>query len=236
MQEQPLVTRSDNATPHAAHVYDRGVRQTIPFYETIHAETLNLVKTIRPDVACWLDTGCGTGFLVSQALPIFPHTRFIVADPSEGMLQQARRRLAGQEQRVQFLPPVDSQGLLVYRGQFSLQVITAILCHHYQSLEARRQSLYACRELLEQDGALVVVENISPDSEQGTQIGLDRWQRFQLEQGRSEADVAEHLARFNTRFFPISVHEHVDLLRQAGFRVVELFWYAQMQAGFYALK
>ena len=73
--------QADNNTPYASSVYDQNVRQTIPFYETIHLETIDLVKTVKPDVSCWLDTGCGTGYLVEMALPLFPGTRFVLADP-----------------------------------------------------------------------------------------------------------------------------------------------------------
>ena len=54
----------DNLTAHKASEYDQKVRQTIPFYDTIHAEVLRLVQTVKPDVKCWVDTGCGTGHLV----------------------------------------------------------------------------------------------------------------------------------------------------------------------------
>ena len=37
-------------------------------------------------------------------------------------------------------------------------------------------------------------------------------------------------------FLPITAEQHFDALAQAGFRVVELFWFPQMQAGFYAIK
>jgi tRNA (cmo5U34)-methyltransferase len=37
-------------------------------------------------------------------------------------------------------------------------------------------------------------------------------------------------------FVPITAEEHFDAFAQTGFRVVELFWFSQMQAGFYAIK
>ena len=83
----------DNATPHKSSEYDWKVRQTIPFYETMHREIIDVVKTVRLDVKSWLDTGCGTGYLIELALPVFPNTRFMLADPSEEMIQQARNRL-----------------------------------------------------------------------------------------------------------------------------------------------
>ncbi len=38
---------SDNTTPYKACEYDRNVRQTIPFYELIHAETIDLIKSFQ---------------------------------------------------------------------------------------------------------------------------------------------------------------------------------------------
>ena len=55
-------------------------------------------------------------------------------------------------------------------------------------------------------------------------------------QGRSEETVAQHLMRCNSAYYPITVREHIDLLQATGFRLVELYWYAQMQAGLYAVK
>jgi tRNA (cmo5U34)-methyltransferase len=37
-------------------------------------------------------------------------------------------------------------------------------------------------------------------------------------------------------FFPITVEEHLSLLKKMGFNAVELLWYSYMQAGFYCVK
>jgi hypothetical protein len=52
----------------------------------------------------------------------------------------------------------------------------------------------------------------------------------------NETAVEAHLRRFKTQYIPITVSEHLDVLRAAGFRVAGPFWLAQMQAGFYAIK
>ena len=85
--------QSDNTTPYKACEYDKNVRQTIPFYELFHAETIDIVKSLKPQTKIWLDTGCGTGYLVESALTHFPQTFFILADPAEGMLIEAKKRL-----------------------------------------------------------------------------------------------------------------------------------------------
>jgi tRNA (cmo5U34)-methyltransferase len=225
------MTISDNTTPHRSSNYDRDVRQTIPFYETMNRQVIDLVKSARPDVVCWLDTGCGTGYLAEIALPVFPRTRFILADPSEAMLQQARERL--QSTRLEFLPPVKSQDLDV---DVAVQVITAIQSHHYLQASERQRAVQSCYRILEPGGLFITFENVAPYTDQGLEICLKRWKRFQIAQGRAPSTVENHLKRFNTAYFPIPVGAHLALLKTAGFQVVELLWFAQMQAGFYAIK
>ncbi len=128
----------DNLTAHNAADYDQKVRQTIPFYDTIHGEVLRLVKIIKPEAKCWVDTGCGTGRLVQQALASFPATQFILADPSEAMLGQARGRFSSEESaRLKILPPMGSADLVFHIGKREADVLTAIQCHHYLQREER---------------------------------------------------------------------------------------------------
>jgi len=228
--------QSDNKSSHKALEYDKNVKDTIPYYELFHNETIDLVKTIKPEVKCWLDTGCGTGYLVDKALAHFPEASFILADPSKEMLIQARKRLQSvRPERTRFIDSVSSEdlpGILTER----LDVITAIMCHHYSNPQQRRDSVRACFDSLDPGGVFITFEHIYPNSEKHLEISLRRWERFQLSQGRSTETVKHHLGRFNTKYFPIGIGEHLKLLKECGFSIAELFWYSQMDAGFYAIK
>jgi tRNA (cmo5U34)-methyltransferase len=227
----------DNLTAHKASEYDAKVRHTIPFYDIIQREVLRLVQAVKPNAACWVDTGCGTGFLVELALAVFPQTRFVLADPSEAMLTQARRRFERTgAARVQILGATDSAGLTTHLERGVAEVVTAVQCHHYLQAEGRRQAVQACFELLAPGGLFVAFENVAPRTPDATRIGLDRWKSFLLAEGRTEAEADNHLARYGTGFSPITVQEHLQLLTQTGFRVVELLWFSQMQAGFYGIR
>ena len=231
------MTNSNNARSFIPEVYDNVVQQIMPFYDTIQSETVDLVRTLKSDVKQWLDTGCGTGNLVEIALRFFPDTNFVLTDPTELMLKRAVDRLqAFPEKRVRFLPSTPSEGLLSYENVLKPQVITAILCHHYFNIQQRRTATEVCYRLLEADGMFISVENIMPDSLQGTQLGLERWKRFQIEHGRESVMAEKHTKRFNSEYFPITVKEHLELLKETGFQTVELFWRSHVQAGFYAIK
>jgi tRNA (cmo5U34)-methyltransferase len=227
---------SDNKTPYRACEYDKNVRQTIPYYELLHAETIDMVKLLKPHAKVWLDTGCGTGYLTESAFPHFQDTVFVLADPSENMLNEAKKRLKKiPADHKKFIDSTASENL---KGKidFQSEVITAIMCHHYFKHEKRREATAICFELLATDGIYITFENIRPHHEQALELSLKRWGKFQMSRGRNRAVVEEHLKRLNKAYFPITVDEHINLLNSCGFRVAELFWFSQMQAGFYAIK
>ena len=226
----------DNTTSSPADEYDRRVRTTIPFYDLINEETIDLVRTARPEVRIWLDTGCGTGFLAEKALAVFPETFFLLADVSEKMLDQCRGRLAAAPAgRFRILDPMANQDLPADLSPRP-EVVTAIQVHHYLSREDRRRATEACWGLLPEGGLYVTFENVHPNSEEGLSIALERWRRYQVAQGKPEDKAREHGARFNRNYFPITIEDHFRLLKNCGFKVVEMFWQAHMQAGFYAVK
>lgn len=227
---------SDNTTPHKAEDYDVGIRKTIPHYETIHREAIDLIRTVKPDTKVWLDTGCGTGFTVENAYPHFPDTQFIICDPAPKMLEEARKRLKNiPGDRLTILEPMGTQEL-ENKIKTKVDVITAIQSHLYLQRDEKRKATENCFKLLNKSGLYVTTENIHPLSARGVEIGLTRWANFQIQSGRSKAEVAEHSQRFNTKFFPITIEDHLKLLRDTGFAIVEVFWCTQMQAGFYAIK
>jgi len=226
----------DNTTPHKAAHYDVHVRKTVPFYDLFYSQTIDLVKSARPDVGTWLDTGCGTGWLVKEAFAHFPNALFILADPSQSMLDEAKAKLASlPPSQVKFLAPAGTENIALDEGTRP-DVITAIQCHHYLDAATRRIATQKCYDMLTDGGIYITFENIHPNTAEGVKIGSDGWKRYQLAQGRDEKTVDDHINRFNKAYFPISATAHIQLLQKCGFAAAELLWYSHMQAGFYAIK
>jgi tRNA (cmo5U34)-methyltransferase len=230
------MTQSDNTTPHQAKDYDAHVSDTIPYYQSFHRETLNIIKATGNEPEIWLDTGCGTGSLIKMALKEFPNTRFILGDPSQDMLNNAREKLSKYpSKRMHFLEPIPTQQLTQKICQ-KADIITAIQSHHYLSPEERKKAINTCYDLLNENGVFITFENIRPATKEGIKIGKNNWKSFQLSCGQDEKTVNNHLQRFDTEYFPITIENHLELLKDTGFRVVELFWFSYMQAGFYCIK
>lgn len=223
----------DNSSAHSASVYDDEVRNTIPYYEQFHDETIRLVQSAGARPKVWLDTGCGTCNLAAKAMKVFPETRFILADPSGEMLAESKKKLPACD-RVLYLEPVPTQDLDL--GTETPDVITAIQSHHYMDKDQRLTATRKCYDLLKHEGIFVTFENVTPTTARGIEIGKQRWLDFQLAAGKSADEAEKHIKRFGNDYHPITVEDHFFLYRVCGFRVVELLWYSCMQAGFYCIK
>jgi len=220
----------------SSKLYDSHITATIPYYDTFNIEIINLVRAASIEPVLWLDTGCGTGNLVSQAAKVFPHTGFILSDPSAEMLQEAKQKMQNNAvANYQVLAPCGTQEVSL-TGVESPDVISAVLCHHYLDKEGRKNATERCFHLLTGGGLYITFENIRPVTAAGTEIGLANWRRFQVEQGKSVAAAESHIKRFGIEYFPITIGEHLAILKETGFRTVELLWFSYLQAGFYAIK
>ncbi len=220
----------DNKTSQSAVLYDANVHKTIPRYHTFHDETIELIRILRPAPAAWLDTGCGTGTLIAKAAGCFPGVKFVAADPSSAMLEQAREKLAGLA--VEYV----EAGTEAFAVKNRFDVITAIMSHHYLNFPERDTATKNCFDALNEGGVYVTFETIRPFSERGTEVGLQRWRTHQLSNGKAPEEVDKHISRYGMELLPISIDNHLELLRRAGFSTVEILWVSGLQAGFYAVK
>ena len=59
---------------------------------------------------------------------------------------------------------------------------------------------------------------------------------YQVRKGKPREEAEAHVERLDREFFPLTVTEHLELLRESGFRTAELFWYSYMQGGFFAIR
>jgi tRNA (cmo5U34)-methyltransferase len=228
--------KQQNSTPHKSDEYDAQIQDIIPYYTNFHNEIIEFIKSQSNEPKIWLDTGCGTGALIKKAIEVFNNTKFLLMDPSKDMIEEARKKLRDlDEERIIFLEPVATQN---FPGKLDEKpdIITAIQCHHYLKPSDRIKAIGVCYNLLKENGTFITFENIRPFTSEGIEMYKRYWEDFQLKMGRDDETVSGHMERFDKEYFPINIEEHLEILRKAGFRVVELFWFSYMQAGFYCTK
>lgn len=221
---------NDNATPFKPSEYDQKIKITLPFYEDFYDQIVEVVNAYFGRKLTWLDIGCGTGKMAEVAFLKTPIAHFTFCDSSPQMIEIARRRFS--DKNTTFI--TSSIQKLGIEQKFN--VITAVQVFHYFSKEDRLSATEKCYNILEHDGLFMSFENFSPHSKEAEPLFLKRWGLYQLSQGKSRADCDEHLGRYGKQYFPISISEHLNVLRQSGFQTAEIFWLSNMQVGLLGMK
>lgn len=220
----------DNASAFLSSEYDQEIKRTLPFYESFYEQVIDVVNVHFETELTWLDVGCGTGKMAEVAFQKADIRKFTFCDNSDQMIEIARRRF--HNKCAEFIT-ASIQELDI--GQ-KYNVITAIQVFHYLSQRERLSAIKKCYGLLNADGVFISFENFAPYTWAGKELFMKRWRHYQLSRGKGADDCDKHMSRYGKQYFPISITEHLNLLRQSGFRTAEILWVSNMQVGMLGIK
>lgn len=221
---------NDNKSAFNSIEYDRKIKQTLPYYDDFYEQVIELVKTFHYNGIRWLDVGCGTGKMGSIAFENVDLEKFVFCDSSDEMIRIVKERFNCQ--RAEFY--VCDVQKLNYTNEFD--VITAIQVNHYLHKDERKIALQKYYEALKDKGIFISFENFAPFTDLGKSVYLEKWKRYQMEQKKSLEECNKHIERYGKEYYPISLSEHMELMRNSGFQSVEILWLSNMQVGLWGIK
>lgn len=186
----------DNTSSFNSSEYDNRIMTVLPYYKEFHNQILDFVETISFNNFKWLDTGFGTGVLAKKAVRKLRNFSLTLCDPSEEMLNIAKANLSGFE-KISFRNISSQQ--LEYKDEFD--VVTAVQAHHYLSSEERILATQRCFDVLKSGGVYITFENIAMSDEISEKVGFDRWKRYMAANGKTDAEIEQHISRRGTEVF-----------------------------------
>lgn len=110
---------------------------------------------------------------------------------------------------------------LNYANEFD--VVTAIQVNHYFEWEDRITAVKKCFNALKNGGIFISFENFAPYSNIGEKLFLDRWRSYQLNHGRSRRECEQHIGRYKREYFPITLFEHTNVMKNADLPMRKYF-------------
>lgn len=221
---------NDNKSAFGSTEYDRKIKQTLPYYDELYEQVIELVKLFNYNTVRWLDIGCGTGKMGSIAFENLELERFVFCDSSDKMIRIAKERFKCHNAEFS----VCDIKKLAYANEFN--VITAIQVNHYLQIDERKTALQNVYEALENNGLFISFENFAPFTDLGKTVYLEKWKRYQMKQGKNIEECESHIKRYGKDYFPISISENIKLMRNCGFKAVEILWLSNMQVGLWGIK
>lgn len=205
--------------PSAVASYATTAAQKVPGLSDLHRMVMLLLAEEAPEDAHILVVGAGGGMETEAMAKAQESWRFTGVDPSPAMLGLARQALAPFEDRVDLIEgTIDQAPAGLFDGA------TCLLTFHHIERTERLATLRSIRRRLKPGAKLVAVEHSAPGSEP------ERWMTRSVAFGdRAGPDwgKAATTARMMVERLPLlTPTEEEELLREAGFIDVELFYAA----------
>lgn len=120
-----------NSTPFDVAEYDKQIKRTLPFYEEMFQQVVDIVRVLDLQSPRWLDVGCGTGKMARTVLDIFEIEKMVCIDVEKEMLERAESFC--DNEKVEFLQCDIRE--LSYQEIFD--VVTAVQVNHYFKKDER---------------------------------------------------------------------------------------------------
>lgn len=199
-----------------ARAYDAMRRGFIPCFDRFYGTALDLIGNLRREQPLRvLDLGAGTGLFAALLLERMPDIRVTCLDASEGMLEEARARFAGDD-RVDFV--LADMASSQVGGPWDV-VMSALAIHHLEH-DAKKALFARVRQALVPGGLFVNAEQVlGPTPALEERYGL-KWLADVRAAGVPEDEIAK--ARERMRFDRCaSVEDQLAWMREAGFRDVD---------------
>ena len=185
----------EKSTPFDVAEYDRQIKRTLPFYEEMFQQVVDIVRILNLQSIRWLDVGCGTGKMARTVLDNFNIQKMVCIDVENEMLERAESFC--NNEKVEFLQYDVRE--LPYQEIFD--IVTAVQVNHYFKKDERMAAIKKCYDSLEENGIYISFENFAPDSEEGARLYLERWRQFQIVNGKSKVEADLHIERYGRDYF-----------------------------------
>ncbi len=223
-----MTTFSD---PAAVSRYAENAVMRVPGLHDVHKMAGVLLAERAPNDARILVLGAGGGLELKAFAGMQPNWQFDGVDPSKEMLQLARTTLGDLATRVRL-----SEGYIDTAPMEPFDGATCLLTLHFLPAAERLETLKQMHLRLKPGAPLVVVHHSF--SSEGPD--LDKWFKrnaaYGIASGVPALQAEASIAGMRERLPVLSPQQDVDLLGEAGFVDIELFYCALTFKGWVAYR
>ena len=215
--------------------YDKRIRKTFPFYETIHPAINAILRSVLGAESELLIVGAGTGAEILELANANPNWRFLGVDPAQPMLDLAKEKIqaAGLTDRVSlFKGSVDDLSTnRLYDG-----ATMAMVLHFIPDDGRKLKILCDIAKRLKSDAPLALIDAHGDPSAGGTKLLLEAWKHQQNLAGVKWEEVESGMRERVKTIHLVSPSRMEQLLTEAGFHRIQRFFQNMMLGGWIAFK
>ena len=240
----------DNVMPEGKWEFDEKVTdcfedmlsRSIPQYDLMRESSANLVYDVIKSSKCKketfniLDIGCSDGLMIEKLMSKFNGEGYYTGvDISEPMLQKAKYRFL--DDIIDKKVKIKNCDLRTDYPSGHYDAITSILSIQFTPIEYRQhiiQNIY--NSLSPSNGCFIMVEKVLGNTDNINKLFVKNYYDMKKQNGYTEEQIERKRLSLEGVLVPVTSDWNVDLLRQAGFKQIDVFWKWMNFVGYIAFK
>ena len=217
-----------------ADCFEDMLERSIPQYSVMRNAVFDLISNkldAQGGIGYMLDIGCSDGLSLKSFIKHYPNMNFIGIDCSEPMLQKARERFPN-NYKVQFR----NIDLRTDFPRNHFDVVTSVLSVMFVPIQYRQRIIQNVYDNLYENGMFIMVEKVLGNSATLDDLMVSNYYKMKSDNGYTQEQIDRKKLALEGVQVPVTSNWNVDLLKQAGFRQVDVFWRWMNFVGYIAIK
>jgi tRNA (cmo5U34)-methyltransferase len=214
-----------------ASVFDDMLNRSVPFYKENLNLQIKILKEFLKDNDKIIDLGCSTGNFLIELGKAKKNLQLIGIDNSEAMIKRAKQKAKAFGVDITFLQEdflesnLDNAKAIV--ANYTIQFIRPL---------KREKLIKKIYSSLKKDGIFLMSEKLISENKKLNKIMIDIYYEYKKKMGYSEFEIAQKREALENVLIPYSMQENIDMLKEAGFKEIEVIFRWNNFATFLAFK
>ena len=219
-----------------ANCFEDMLQRSIPQYDIMRNSVIYLsAHFLDKTNFCLLDLGCSDGLGTQDFITKYgAHGKYTLVDCSEPMLDKARERYSGWVQtRVVDIMNMD------LRKEFPKGVYDIILVEltlMFTPINYRQRIIQNIYDHLKSGGVVFIVEKVLGESALINDLLVEEYHDLKRNNGYSDEQIERKTLALEGVQVPVTNSWNMEMLKQAGFRQIDVFWRWANFVGYIAIK
>ncbi|MET3493440.1 class I SAM-dependent methyltransferase [Variovorax boronicumulans] len=199
--------------------YAEKTARLVPGLHDMQTMAALLVAERAPESAKVLVIGAGGGMELKALAQAHPQWRFVGIDPSQPMLDLAAATLGPLGERVQL-----HHGYTDTAPTGPFDAATCLLTMHFVAIDERRSTLAEIRRRLKPGAPFVMAHLSFPQAPEERDVWLSRYVAFAVASGVAPENARKAASAIGSTLPLLSPQREEELLEEAGFTNVRVFY------------
>ncbi len=215
--------------------YGKNMTKWVADYDYTHKLLLDTIGLSLPPSGKVLDLGAGSGRIAKMVMQRFPDCQVTLADASANMLAATTETLSEFSGRYDVVVGDFLQDGLGFPAESFDTIVSVFAICHGRGLDQYARLYANLQRWLKPSGCFVCYDHVRGATDHFTLLNVAGWQEFMMQFSSKEEAQAGILSTYQEDE-PLSLHQHLTLLTQAGFQSADILYKRDILAIYAGIK